>query len=185
MPVRPDTCQWFVMATGCLSKYNMPKIEGTDLFEGRKLTTHSFPKDGVDFTGRKVGIIGTGSTAVQTIPEVSKQAEKLIVFQRTPAYVSPAQVRPWCSALPRSRSNNGRGSILSHRSVQDCERGAGQYDPAVEEWKKKSQRETGFGMDIEANDTPYAEQDPAEFLVGRRLGSSENHHYSSGVFWLV
>ena len=84
------TCRWVVLATGCLSAYNKPKIEGLDSFQGRTLTTHDFPRGGVDFSGRRVALIGTGSSAVQTSLAVAPQAAELAVFQRTPTYVVPA-----------------------------------------------------------------------------------------------
>ena len=88
------SAQFCVMATGCLSSANMPKFEGRDAFRGRTFHTGQWPHEPVDFSGRRVGIIGTGSSAVQTIQEVAKQAEHLTVFQRTPSYVVEAFNRP-------------------------------------------------------------------------------------------
>jgi cyclohexanone monooxygenase len=87
---------YLVMATGCLSFRQDPRdrFDGVDDFHGPWYHTGSWPKGGVDFTGQKVGIIGTGSTAIQVIPQVAKQAEHLTVFQRTPNFSVPAQNRP-------------------------------------------------------------------------------------------
>ena len=87
------TCRFFIMATGCLSSSKLPEIPGLDRFEGATYHTAHWPHEGVDFTGMRVGIIGTGSSGVQSIPVVAEQAADLTVFQRTPAYSLPARNR--------------------------------------------------------------------------------------------
>ena len=86
--------RFVIMATGCLSSANLPDIAGRDDFAGPTYHTGRWPHDGVDFTGQRVGIIGTGSSAVQSIPLIAEQAEHLTVFQRTPTYSVPAHNRP-------------------------------------------------------------------------------------------
>ncbi|MEX2205363.1 MAG: NAD(P)/FAD-dependent oxidoreductase [Myxococcota bacterium] len=88
------SAQYCIMATGCLSSTNTPKFPGLDSFEGRVFHTGKWPHEPVDFTGRRVGIVGTGSSAIQTIPIVAKQARHLFVFQRTPNFSVPAQNGP-------------------------------------------------------------------------------------------
>ncbi|MEQ9642407.1 MAG: NAD(P)/FAD-dependent oxidoreductase [Alphaproteobacteria bacterium] len=88
------TARFVVMATGCLSAPNKPKIAGVDDFQGETYHTGLWPHDGVDFTGKRVGVIGTGSSAIQSIPEIAKQAAHLTVFQRTPNYTVPAHNQP-------------------------------------------------------------------------------------------
>ena len=83
-----------IMATGCLSAANKPDFEGLDDFAGRVFHTGHWPHEPVDFTGRRAGVIGTGSSAVQAIPEIARQADRLTVFQRTASYVIPANNRP-------------------------------------------------------------------------------------------
>lgn len=83
-----------VMATGCLSSPNLPQIPGMEDFEGQTYQTGLWPHEGVDFTGRKVGVIGTGSSAIQSIPIIADQATELTVLQRTPNFVVPAHNRP-------------------------------------------------------------------------------------------
>jgi len=83
-----------VMATGCLSAAKVPDIAGTEKFEGKSYYTHHWPHEGVDFTGLRVAVIGTGSSGVQSIPVIAAQADDLTVFQRTPAYSLPARNRP-------------------------------------------------------------------------------------------
>ncbi|MCL4164902.1 UNVERIFIED_CONTAM: hypothetical protein GTU68_006696 [Idotea baltica] len=82
------------MATGCLSAANTPDIPGLDSFAGQQIHTGAWPQDGVDFSGKRVGVIGTGSSGIQSIPLIAEQAESLTVFQRTPNYSVPAQNGP-------------------------------------------------------------------------------------------
>jgi cyclohexanone monooxygenase len=82
-----------IMASGCLSVPRKPSIPGVDSFEREWYHTGQWPAAGVDFTGKRVGVIGTGSTALQLIPQVAKQARRLTVFQRTPAYSLPGRNR--------------------------------------------------------------------------------------------
>jgi cation diffusion facilitator CzcD-associated flavoprotein CzcO len=87
------TARYFVMATGCLSSSKLPEIPGLDTFKGETHHTSHWPHEGVDFTGKRVGIIGTGSSGVQSIPVIAEQAADLTVFQRTPSYSLPARNR--------------------------------------------------------------------------------------------
>ena len=87
------TARHFVMATGCLSSSKLPEIPGLDTFKGQTFHTAHWPHEGVDFTGKRVGIIGTGSSGVQSIPVIAEQAADLTVFQRTPSYSLPARNR--------------------------------------------------------------------------------------------
>src|SRR3984893_8022326 len=88
------TSTYCVMATGCLSSANMPKFAGIDSFQGETYHTGHWPHQGVDFGGKRVGIIGTGSSAIQSIPIIARQAAHLYVFQRTPNYMIPAHNGP-------------------------------------------------------------------------------------------
>jgi cyclohexanone monooxygenase len=110
---RGDTVEarFCVMATGCLSTAKMPDIPGVESFRGKIYHTGAWPHDGVDFSGQTVGIIGTGSSAIQAIPVIARQAAHLTVFQRTPNYSVPAWNRPitpeyeaeWKAAYPERR----------------------------------------------------------------------------------
>ncbi len=90
-----------VMATGCLSVPNTPDIEGAGDFTGPAYHTGNWPQEGVDFSGRTVGIIGTGSSGIQAIPVIAEAARHLTVFQRTPNYTMPAHNRPLSQAFIR------------------------------------------------------------------------------------
>ncbi len=83
-----------VMATGNLSLPRVPAFPGLDSFEGRWFHTGLWPKDPIDFSGRRVGVVGTGSSGIQLIPVVAKQAKHLTVFQRTANFSVPAVNRP-------------------------------------------------------------------------------------------
>lgn len=86
--------RFVVMATGPLSSPLTPDIPGLETFDGDIYHTAHWPHEGVDFTGKRVGVIGTGSSGVQSIPLIAEQAEQLVVFQRTPNYSVPAGNRP-------------------------------------------------------------------------------------------
>ena len=119
-----------VMATGCLSAANLPDFEGRESFRGDTYHTGRWPHQGVDFTGRRVGIIGTGSSAIQAIPIIAAEAKHLTVFQRTPNYSIPARNKPLDPATvseikaeyPEFRANNlrmpaGFGSRVHHNDA--------------------------------------------------------------------
>jgi cation diffusion facilitator CzcD-associated flavoprotein CzcO len=82
--------QHFVLAVGTLSTPKLPEIPGIETYKGPKYQTSLWPHEGVDFTGKRVAVIGTGSSAIQSIPLIAKQAKQLTVFQRTPNFSGPA-----------------------------------------------------------------------------------------------
>ena len=88
------TARFVIAATGCLSKPLVPSFEGLDDFAGERYWTWDWPKDGVDLAGKRVAVIGTGSSGVQTITAIAPEVGHLTVFQRTPPYAVPAQNRP-------------------------------------------------------------------------------------------
>jgi cyclohexanone monooxygenase len=83
-----------VMATGGLSAPNRPDWPGIETFEGTIVQTSLWPEEGVELAGKRIGIVGTGSSGVQAIPELAKVAEHLTVFQRTAAFSWPSQNKP-------------------------------------------------------------------------------------------
>lgn len=86
--------RYLVMATGVLSAAKTPDIAGRDSYKGETYQTGLWPKEGVDFTGKRVAVIGTGSSALQSIPLIAEEAGELVVYQRTAAYSTPALNRP-------------------------------------------------------------------------------------------
>lgn len=87
-------CRHYVMATGCLSLPKAPDIEGVDRFQGEVYFTGRWPHHKVDFTGKRVAVIGTGSSGIQSIPLIAEEASQLVVFQRTPNFSVPAHNGP-------------------------------------------------------------------------------------------
>jgi len=85
---------FLIMAIGCLSNARMPEFPGLADFTGKTYHTGHWPHEGVDFSGLAVGVIGTGSSAIQAIPVIAREAKHLTVFQRTPNYSIPARNRP-------------------------------------------------------------------------------------------
>jgi len=86
--------KFVVLATGCLSNARIPDIKGLSDFKGQVYHTGHWPHEKVDFTGKRVGIIGTGSSAIQSVPVIAAQAQHLYVFQRTPNFSIPARNMP-------------------------------------------------------------------------------------------
>ncbi|MEM7777654.1 MAG: NAD(P)/FAD-dependent oxidoreductase [Pseudomonadota bacterium] len=88
------SAQFLITGVGCLSAANIPKIPGLGDFAGQWFHTGEWPHDGVDFSGKRVGQIGTGSTGIQSAPVIAETAEDLTVFQRTANYSVPARNKP-------------------------------------------------------------------------------------------
>jgi cation diffusion facilitator CzcD-associated flavoprotein CzcO/acetyl esterase/lipase len=107
------TCRYFVMATGCLSMPKKPDIEGHDRYLGETYFTSSWPHQDVDFSGKRVAVIGTGSSGVQSIPLIAEQAANLTVFQRTPCYCIPARNGP----VPAQRMAELEGDRQKYREA--------------------------------------------------------------------
>ena len=95
-----------VMATGTLSSIKQPNFDGLENFKGDWYVTGEWPHEKIDFTSKKVAIIGTGSSAVQSIPVIAEEAKNLTVFQRSPNYTIPANNRPLTETeLSNAKSN--------------------------------------------------------------------------------
>ncbi|GAA4577097.1 flavin-containing monooxygenase [Planotetraspora kaengkrachanensis] len=117
------TARFLVMATGCLSFSKLPEVPGLERFRGATFHTAHWPHEDVDFGGMRVGLIGTGSSGVQSIPVIAEQAADLTVFQRTPAYSLPA-----------------RNRRLRPDEIADMKAGYRAF--------RKAQRESGFGVPV-------------------------------------
>jgi cyclohexanone monooxygenase len=119
-----------VMATGCLSAARLPDFPGLDSFKGKTYHTGHWPHEGVDFTGLRVGVIGTGSSAIQSIPVIAGQAAHVTVFQRTPNFSIPSRNRPmpqdyaraWKDAYPakRAEARMSRNGVLANPNDQSA-----------------------------------------------------------------
>ncbi len=88
---RTVTAKYVVLATGCLSNARQPDIKGLDRFRGKVYHTGNWPHEPVNFTGLRVGVIGTGSSSIQSVPVIAEQARHLTVFQRTANFSIPAR----------------------------------------------------------------------------------------------
>ncbi len=145
--------RFLIMATGCLSSSKLPEIPGLEAFAGPSYHTAHWPHEGVDFTGRRVGLIGTGSSGVQSIPVIAGQAAELTVFQRTPAYSLPARNRP-----------------LRPDEIADMKANYRAY--------RKAQKVSGFGVPVPMPTKSALEVDAAErdaaFEVAWESGSLVN-----------
>jgi cyclohexanone monooxygenase len=132
------TARFCIMATGCLSNSRLPDINGIETFKGPIIHTGEWPHDGVDFTGQRVGVIGTGSSGIQAIPCIAQQAAHLTVFQRTPHYSIPARnfqfpeayIAEWKEryAERRAQARQTRVGVLH-------DFGTGTWDEATPEWR--------------------------------------------------
>ncbi|NKR41000.1 NAD(P)-binding domain-containing protein [Rhodococcus hoagii] len=100
------SARFFVVAAGPLSNANTPDFDGLDTFAGDVFHTAHWPHDGVDFTGKRVGVIGTGSSGIQSIPHIAEQADKLFVFQRSANYSVPAGNAPLDDATRAEQKAN-------------------------------------------------------------------------------
>ncbi|HRX75805.1 MAG TPA: NAD(P)/FAD-dependent oxidoreductase, partial [Hyphomonas sp.] len=131
--------RYCVMATGCLSAAKAPDIPGAGKFKGETLSTASWPDD-TDLTGKRVGIIGTGSSGIQTITTIAPKVKELFVFQRTPNYSVPAHNGPLDPAV--------REDWLANREAY-----------------RQQQRESGIGIvTLEATEALAMEQSEEDRL---------------------
>lgn len=164
--------RWLITAVGCLSSANVPDIPGLERFEGDWHHTGQWPHEGVDFSGKRVGQIGTGSTGIQAAPVIAETAGHLTVFQRTANYSVPARNAPWdetyaawvrdhfdeLRALVRSTPNAHPFRISPNKAaeVSDAERRE-MYERA---WEKGGLRFRGVFDDLliskASNDTAAA-----------------------------
>ena len=129
------TTRFFITAVGCLSSSNTPDFPGLEDFAGEQYHTGRWPKQSPDLAGKRVGVIGTGSSGIQSIPQLAKQAEHLTVFQRTANYSVPAKNGP----LPADRQSEIKGDYPRFRGMGN-----------------------GFGPILEPNDRSVAECTPEE-----------------------
>ena len=124
------SARYCVMATGCLSAARRPDFPGMDSFRGKTYHTGHWPHEGVDLTGLRVGVVGTGSSAIQAIPVIAGQAAHVTVFQRTPNFSIPSRNRPmpveysqsWKDVYPakRDEARMTRNGVLANPNDQSA-----------------------------------------------------------------
>lgn len=171
------SAQFLITAVGCLSTANMPGIEGIEGFAGEVYHTGQWPHGGVDFSGKRVGQIGTGSTGIQAAPVMAETAEQLVVFQRTANYSVPARNGTMTEAQQREIKANYaairekvRSTTNAHPwdvapesalDLSDEERRA-RYEAA---WEKGGLRFRAAVRDMLTD--PAANETAAEFIRGK------------------
>ena len=106
------SAQFLISAGGCLSAARVPEVPGLETFKGAWYHTGHWPHETVDFGGQRVGVIGTGSSGIQIIPSIARQARQLVVFQRTPNFSIPAWNRP----LPAEEQQAWKADYAAHRA---------------------------------------------------------------------
>jgi cation diffusion facilitator CzcD-associated flavoprotein CzcO len=137
--------QFYVMASGCLSHSKLPEIPGVESYAGPTYHTGHWPHEGVDFTGKRVAVVGTGSSGIQSIPMIAEQATQLTVFQRTPNFSMPAGNR----LLDPKEVADMRGRYREHREAA---------------------RHSGFGVPVEEPTKSALEATPEEREVAYQAG---------------
>ena len=155
--------QFCIMATGCLSVPQLPDIAGLDDFAGPRYQASMWPHEGVDFTGKTVGLIGTGSSGIQAVPVIAEQAKHLTVFQRTPNFSVPAENRPLDEVWVRRFKAHYRG----HRDYHKKGLSSGFGDLEIEPRERSPMAETAAGLseeEVAAILDPYWERGGAFFL---------------------
>jgi len=174
------SARFLITAVGCLSSTNVPSISGLEQFKGDWYHTGQWPHDGVDFRGKRVGQIGTGSTGIQAAPVIAETAQQLTVFQRTANYSVPAHNQPltaefqtWVkqnlTEIQRTvrASHNGHPWELSARKaldVNDAER----LELYEEAWKIGGLRFRATFQDLVADQA--ANDTAAEFIKNKIRG---------------
>ncbi|WP_306316838.1 MULTISPECIES: NAD(P)/FAD-dependent oxidoreductase [unclassified Streptomyces] len=119
----PRTARYVIAATGCLSVPSRPEFEGLADFAGEVLWTSNWPHEGADLAGKRVAVIGTGSSGLQTITAIAPQVASLTVFQRTPSYAVPAHNGPIADRLAEARARYPERREISRASFKgfDCD----------------------------------------------------------------
>ncbi len=169
------SARFVVMAVGCLSASKDPEIQGIDTFRGPTYHTGRWPHEGVDLTGLRVGVIGTGSSGIQSIPLMAQQAAQLTVFQRTPNFTMPAKnapLDPDAVAARKARAREHRQAMRESRAgvlVPPPQESALSVDTATRQSTYEAAWESGtlFGMIASYNDllvNPDANETAAEFV---------------------
>jgi cyclohexanone monooxygenase len=132
------TASFCIMATGNLSTPRTPGIPGLKLFKGKWYHTGLWPQQGVDFSGLRVGVIGTGSSGVQMIPHIARQAKHLYVFQRTANFSLPARN---CPLDPAKEREHKATYPERRRAAYDTPFGIAGYPPPVKSALEATQEE--------------------------------------------
>ena len=176
---RGDTYEatYCIMATGPLSIPKDPEIPGIDRFKGQLLRAAKWPHESVSFAGRRVGVIGTGSTGIQIVQEVGKEAGELFVFQRTPSFTMPmrnealepdyvAEVKRHYAGIRESARNSAVGGVRPQSTRAFFSVTPSQRRQLLEDaWKNGGLAMLGTFADLLTN--AEANEQVAEFVRGK------------------
>ncbi|WP_176357804.1 flavin-containing monooxygenase [Mycobacterium persicum] len=173
-------CRYLVMATGCLSVPKDLDIPGVENFTGEVYFTSRWPHEPVDLTGKRVGVVGTGSSGIQSIPLIAAQAAQLVVFQRTPCFSIPAHNGPIApdklaqladDSAYRQAAKYSFGGVPLERTITPA------FSVSADERRQRYERAWQRGellevlnlyTDVMSN--PLANNDFAEFIRGKIRG---------------
>ena len=181
---KTTNAQVCIMATGCLSSTNTPKFKGLDSFKGPTYHTGNWPHEKVDFTGRTVAMIGTGSSAIQSIPLIAAEAEHLTIFQRTANYAIPAHNKPlapeieveWKANYPEYRArarSMPTGVLFDYSSDKALETPAEARDREYQRrWDRGGLSFLGAYMDLLVDDN--ANRTAAQFVAAKIRAAVQN-----------
>lgn len=174
--------RFVITATGCLSAARVPDLEGLDAFKGRWYHTGNWPEEEVDFTGKRVGVIGTGSSGIQVIPMIARKASHLSVFQRTPNYSIPAWNRP----LPIEEQDAWKVNYAEHRRKAKASKSAILYDysqrSALEVDEEERQREYDRRWAKGGNNFTHSFND---LLINREANDTASEYVRSKIRSIV
>jgi cyclohexanone monooxygenase len=147
------TARFIIAALGALSAANLPDVPGMETFAGERYHTAEWPHEGVDFTGKRVGLVGTGATGIQVATEIAGQADHLTVFQRTPNYAVPLGNHPLDEEFRRWYKENYDeiwGQVRHNFSGHDYEPLGKPLEEATPEEREQTFRQRyergGFGL---------------------------------------
>ncbi len=174
------TCRYLIMATGCLSVPKDLDIKGIENFTGEMYFTSRWPHEAVDFAGKRVGVVGTGSSGIQSIPLIAAQAAQVVVFQRTPCFSIPAHNGPISpekldqladDSAYRHAARYSFGGVPLERTITPA------FSVSAEEREQRYERAWQRGELLEVlnlyTDTmsnPVANADFADFIRGKIRG---------------
>ena len=112
------TCKYFISGMGMISQPYVPKLQGQDRFKGPCFHTSRWPQEGLDYAGKRIGIVGCGATTVQMLPVMAQTAASVTVFQRTPNFIMPAMQRPMTPEWEKEIKDNYDEIIAKCRNHQ-------------------------------------------------------------------
>lgn len=166
-----------IMATGPLSVPKDPEIPGIARFQGQLLRAARWPHEPISFAGKRVGVIGTGSTGIQIVQEVGKEAGELFVYQRTPSFTMPmrnenlepeyvAEVKRNYAGIRESARNSAVGGVRPQSTRAFFSVTPRQRQQLLEDaWKNGGLAMLGTFSDLMSN--PEANEHVAEFVRGK------------------